>query len=109
MIIRAFKNFLWFGLDFFSIPLLFKTLFSYWRRYHWFYGKRIDVARYVEVFISNSFSRIVGAMVRTVLIIMGVLVEVLIFLSGIFVFLVWLLLPLLMILGFCFGLKQILF
>jgi len=68
-ILRGWKNFLKFGLNYFSISLLFKTLFSHWRKYRWFYPKGFDIGKYIEVFFSNLISRILGAILRIFLII----------------------------------------
>lgn len=104
-ILRAFKNFLVFNFNFFSIGLLFKTLFSHWRRYRESYGRGFDIKRYFTVFVGNIISRILGAMVRTAAIFIGLVVEFFIFLAAIFVFLAWLFLPILLLLGLYFGLK----
>ena len=104
-ILKAFKNFLVFNFNFFSIGLLFKTLFSHWRRYKESYGRGLDIKRYFSVFVGNLISRILGALVRTVTIFVGLLAGFFIFLAAIFVFLVWLFLPILLFLGLYFGLK----
>ena len=87
--------------------MLLRTFFSPWRRYKWSYGKGFDARRYVEVFFSNLISRILGAIVRSFLIAAGLAVEVFIIFSGLIAFLGWLLLPLLLIWGFVFGLRVI--
>jgi len=102
-VLAGWKNFLKFGLNYFSLPLLFKTLFSPWRKYSWSYGRGFDIKRYIEVFFSNLISRILGAIVRIFLIIFGILFEVFILFAGLVVFLGWLILPLLLILGFYYG------
>ena len=104
-ILKAFKNFLVFNFNYFSVGLLAKTLFSHWRRYREFYPRGFDIKRYFSVFVGNMISRILGALVRTVVIIIGLVIEVAIFLAGLIVFLVWLFSPILLILGFYFGLK----
>lgn len=102
-VLAGWKNFLKFGLNYFSLPLLFKTLFSPWRRYSWSYGRGFDIKRYLEVFFSNLISRILGAIVRIFLIISGILFEVFILFAGLIVFLAWLVLPFLLISGFYYG------
>ena len=79
--------------NFFSIPLLFKTLFSYWHEYRWHYPKGLDIGKYLEVFFSNSISRIIGAIVRLIVIIAGIIAEIFIFLVGLTVLLFWFALP----------------
>lgn len=91
------KNFLLFGLDFFSIPTLITTLFSPWRRYKWTYPKRFDPRGYLETFISNVFSRIFGAAIRFFLIIAGILTEVLILIIGPIAILLWLAVPFMLV------------
>lgn len=102
-ILSGWKNFLLFGLNYFSIFLLIKTLFSPWRRYQWSYGRGFDLGRYFEVFFSNLLSRILGAIIRIFLIFIGLVAEVLIVLIGLLVFMGWLILPLLLFIGLIFG------
>jgi hypothetical protein len=106
-ILKAWKNFLRFGFFYFSIPLLLKTLFSPWRRYIWFYPRGFDIGKYLEVWISNLMSRIIGAMMRIFLIIFGVIYEIFIFFVGAIVFSGWLILPVLLTAGLIFGFKVI--
>jgi len=104
-ILRTWKNFLRFNLNYFSISLLLKTLFSHWRKYQWSYGRGFDIKRYAEVFFSNLISRIIGAIIRLFLVIIGIITEIFIVLAGIIVFLGWLLLPVLLLAGLWFGFK----
>lgn len=48
-------------------------------------------------------SRIIGAILRTVFIVLGLVVEILIILGGAIIFVSWLLLPLVLVLGLIFG------
>jgi len=104
-ILRAWRNFLNFGLYYFSIPILLKSLFSPWKRYHWVRPRGFDIGKYLETIISNLFSRTLGAILRFFLIIIGLLVEIFLIFAGFFVFLGWLFLPLLLIFGLWFGIK----
>lgn len=107
-ILKAWKNFLLFNLNYFSIPLLLKTLFSPWHRYKVSYGRGFDFSRYFEAFFSNLIFRLLGAIIRTLLIVIGLLIEVFIVLGGLIAFFCWLVLPAILILGFIFGIKIIL-
>ena len=71
-ILRGWKNFLFFNLNYFSIPILLKTFFSHWRQYKWSYGRGFDISRYLEAFFSNLISRILGAIMRAILIFIGI-------------------------------------
>jgi len=104
-VLIAWRNFIFFNLNYFSIPLLLKTLFSPWRRYRWAYPRGFSFGKYFEVFVSNLFSRIMGAIIRVVLIVFGLLVEIFIIFGGAIVFLVWILLPFLLIYGIFYGFK----
>jgi len=107
-ILKAWGNFLKFGLNYFSVPLLIKTFFSPWRRYVWAYPKGFDIGKYLEVWFSNLISRILGAVLRFFLIIIGILAEILIVFGGLIFLLVWLILPILLIWGLYFGFKILL-
>jgi len=104
-ILHAWQNCLRFNLNHWSVPLLLKTWFSPWRRYKYDYGKGFSFGKYFEVFTFNMSSRIIRAIMRTVLIILGLSTEVLVFFSGAIVFLTWLVLPFLLIIGFIYGFK----
>jgi len=106
-ILKAWKNFLFFNFNYFSVVLLLKTFFSPWRRYSWSYGRGFNIKRYVEAFLSNLLSRILGAIVRSVLIIIGLITEIFVLCLGVIVFFGWLVLPVLLILGFAFGIRVI--
>jgi hypothetical protein len=107
VIFRGLRNFLLFNLNYFSLPFLLKTFFNPWRHYLWSYGPRFDPARYIEVFISNSFSRFIGMILRSFLIITGLLVEIFIFFVGLIIILLWLVLPLILVLGIYYGFRKI--
>ena len=99
------KNFFLFSLKYFSIILLLKTLFSYWRSYKWSYGKGFDIKRYIEVFLSNLISRTIGAIIRFLLIFVGLIIQVLIVLITIIVIVLWFSLPILIPIFFLKGIR----
>ncbi|MFH1894900.1 MAG: hypothetical protein ABH813_03315 [Patescibacteria group bacterium] len=98
-ILKAWRNFLIFNLNYFSIPVLTRTLFAYFRKYSWDYPKGFDLAKYLEVAASNFISRILGALMRVILIFIGIIIEIFILFLGGAVFLIWLILPVFII--FC--------
>ncbi len=102
---RAWKNYLHFYLSFFSVVALIRTLFAPWHSYQWDYGRGFSFSRYAETFISNTFARFLGAIIRSVLIIVGLIFEIFIFVIGAIVFLTWILLPIIIIAFFIFGIK----
>jgi len=107
-ILQAWQNCLRFNLNYWSVPLLLKTLFSHWRRYQYSYGKGLNFKRYFEAFTFNMISRVLGAIMRSILIVLGLLTEIFVFLAGAIVFLIWLILPFLLAGGFFYGFKILL-
>lgn len=105
-ILRGWKNYLKFGFNYFSIPLLLKTFFSHWHRYKWAYPSRgLDIGKILETLISNLISRVLGAIIRFFLIIIGLLFEFFIFFAGPLLLIGWLFLPLLLVISFGYGFK----
>lgn len=93
VVLKVWRNFLWFGNNFFSIPLLLRTLFSPWHRYYVSYGRGFDIKVWLEAFSSNLIFRTLGAVVRIIIIILGILFEIFVFIIGLIIFLGWLILP----------------
>lgn len=87
------NNYIFFVMNYFSVPLLFSTLFSPWRRYKWSYPRGFDISEYYKVFISNFFSRIIGAMARLVLIICGIVAQIFVIVTGIIIIVFLILMP----------------
>lgn len=102
-LVKVWRNFLKFNLNYFSVPLLLKTLFAPWRKYQWSYPKGFNVGGYLETFFSNLISRILGAILRIILIFFGIGVEIFIVVGGLIALLGWLVLPILLILGIYYG------
>ena len=96
---KVWKNYIMFATNFFSLPLLLKTLLSPWRRNAWKYPKGLDIQEIFSVFISNVFSRLMGFGLRFILIIVGAIFQVFVALAGIIIILMWLLLPFITIAG----------
>lgn len=109
VLLKIWKNFLLFNLNYFSIPTLLKTFFSHWHRYYSPYSKRLDLWQNFENLVFNIMSRIIGIILRIVLIIIGVLLEVLVAVLGVIALIFWLFLPLMLVGGFLFGFKLLFF
>ena len=107
-ILRAWRNFLLFNLNYFSIPLLIKTFFYPWRKYKWSFGRGFDPGRYFETALSNLFSRGIGMILRSILVLIGLVVEIFVIFTGLLVFFGWLILPLFLIAGIYYGFRQLL-
>jgi len=108
-ILKAWKNYLKFYSEYFSIGHLLKTLVAPWHGLSWEHGRGFSPARYFEVIVSNGFSRIIGAIIRLMLIAIGIIFEIVVFVLGLVLFIIWLLLPLILIGGFIFGIKLLIY
>lgn len=96
-ILRRWKNFIIFALEYFSIPLLLKTLFAPWKRDITKKTRGFDFKKFIEYISFNLISRTIGFSVRIVTIFVGILFFLLIVVSGALFFLIWLFLPLIFI------------
>lgn len=97
-ILKTWKGFLLFNLEFFSVFLLIKTFVSPWRQYTWAYPRGLDIPKDLEALFSNLISRTLGAILRTFLILVGVFFEILILIIGFLIFVGWLVLPAILVL-----------
>ena len=97
-------NFMWFVTHFFSIPLLFRTLFSPWKRLSDEY-ERAGIEKMAETFVFNLMSRVLGGVVRSIF--LGIGLSMLLLITAVLVILcvVWLFLPALALLSTVWGLS----
>jgi len=104
-ITRIWTNFLWFIANFFSLTLLLRTFFSPWQRLtegrarEGFHAE--DIA---EAIMTNTIMRLVGMLMRSIAIILGITMLLIVFCAGIAFYAVWLLLPVLATTSFVYGL-----
>lgn len=84
--------------DFFSIDLLFKTLFSPFRQIS---AGSVDgpLGVQLQAFFDKLISRLIGAVVRTVVIFVGIVCLVAMLVLSAFYLLVWLLMPFIPLVG----------
>lgn len=90
---RVWSNVMWFLFNFFSVPLLLKTLFAPFHRLDEHYRKGFYPSDWANTFILNMLMRVVGAFVRLMIILMGLTTLALACVAGVVVFAVWLLAP----------------
>lgn len=95
-------NVVWFVYHFFSIPLLLRTFFVPFHRLQESAVKGFNIEQWAEAFLITTLMRLVGALLRTFLIILGVVFLLLVFVGGSVLLFVWLTMPL--ILTFLIGL-----
>ncbi len=86
------------AIDFFSIGLLITTLFSPFRQIS---AEKIDgpIGDKLRAFVDKLISRVVGATVRTLLIVIGIAVIIIQFAFGIVFLITWLFIPAFPVIG----------
>ena len=94
---RIWGNFLWFGFRFFSFSQLVRTLFAPFHRIRESYPHRFDATAIAENLVFNAAMRLVGFVLRSLVLALGLLSEIFMIVAGSAVFLVWLLLPLVIV------------
>lgn len=102
-IFHVWLNLMWFVVHLFSIPQLLKTWFSPWKRMVEVRGNRWnfeDLAGYVVV---GLLSRVVGFLVRTVIIVAGLISLTFVVITGFATYTFWLVAPILIIILFGSG------
>jgi hypothetical protein len=97
------KNFLLFTYNFFSITALFKNFFDPWKRMSDPYPDSFSLRKYFYTFIANSIVRILGIMMRTILIIIGLIFCIILLLLYPVTLIIWLGLPAILIYLICNG------
>lgn len=96
-ILSAWRNFILFALEYFSIPLLLKTLFSPWKRDITKKPRGLDLKRLFQYLAYNTISRGIGFFMRFLTICAGILFLFMVFVLGAIFFVLWIFLPLILI------------
>jgi hypothetical protein len=98
------KTFLWFTLHEFRVGLHLRTLFSRFHRLGEEYeGSAIDFAEIASAFLVNTIMRIVGVLLRLVVIVMGLIAFFVVLIGGGIFFVFWIAYPLIVIGTFFLG------
>ncbi len=100
-------NFLWFTIHFFSIPELFRSLFSPWKRMTEERKPGFQFEDLASFFIINLLSRLVGAILRTTIIVAGLVMLTLVIITGVITYIFWLFAPLIVVSSFVFGISML--
>lgn len=87
------KNYFLFAVNYFSAPVLLKTFFAPWKKYNWQYSKNFDIKQFFQTLISNIFSRLIGVLLRTALLIIGILFQLLVIVTGFVILVAWIFMP----------------
>jgi len=90
-------NMIWFTYQYFSIPILLRTLFSPFKRLKEYSKGGLDMGSFLESLAVNLIMRIVGFILRSMVIAIGLTVLIFSIIIGIAVFFLWLVLPFLIV------------
>jgi len=96
-VLRGWKNFIIFSAEYFSIPLLLKTLVAPWKRDITRKPRGLDFKKLFEYISFNLISRSIGFIIRFLTIGVGILFFLAVVILGAVFFIVWLFLPLIFI------------
>lgn len=96
----VFRNLLWAEYRLFSIPTLLKTIFDPWHRLDEKYKQGLDLESFMETFILNTIMRIIGFIMRGLVIIIGIFVMILTTIVGFILLGLWVFMPILTISSF---------
>ena len=99
--VRVLKNFWWFTVAYFSMPLLFKTLFVPYKRMTETSDRTI--CSWLEARVINTLSRFVGLCVRIILLSTGFVALCLLTIGGIVGYSLWIMAPFLTAILAAFG------
>ena len=99
-------NFLWFIIHFFSIPQLTRSLFLPWKRITE-ERRGYSFENIASFIIINLLSRLVGAMVRGTIVLIGLLILFATIITGLMVSLLWFAAPIIVVVLIALGISVI--
>jgi len=97
------RNFMRWAWKYFSIGFFAPRLFSPWHKDITGYGRGFDLKRFLHVFGWNLISRIIGAILRIVVMAAGLVAELFFVLSTAAIFVFWYAMPLVALCLFVLG------
>jgi len=91
--LNVWTNVVWFLYNFFSIPLLARTLIAPWRRLDEHKRVGLNLEALFEKILINGVVRVIGIFLRTFVILSGFMAILLALILGFVFFVVWVLMP----------------
>ncbi|OHA88763.1 MAG: hypothetical protein A2741_01580 [Candidatus Zambryskibacteria bacterium RIFCSPHIGHO2_01_FULL_43_27] len=104
---RNCSQFIRFTISFFSITFLVRTLFAPWKRMKENYEKGFDPEGFFSTLIVNLIMRLVGFVIRTFALAVGIVAVILVLLISALVFVFWALFPAIVAFLFAIGIVKI--
>lgn len=105
-LLERWRDFIWFWTKFFSLRDLLATFFLPWRRLGETYAG-FNPRAWLETFLLNTMLRIVGVIIRTVIVAIWLILVIGTILAGVLALVVWLIWPLIIVLLILVGLHLI--
>jgi hypothetical protein len=99
----VFQNILWFLYNFFSIPILLSTLIAPFERIQETYAGGLDPQGFLESLVFNLIMRVIGFIMRSVVIVVGIVVLLGAVVLELVMFVLWVFLPIVIISLFLAG------
>jgi hypothetical protein len=90
-------NFLWFVLNFFSFRLLLKTLFAPWKRLGEHYEGGLNLSAFASTLVVNTLMRAFGFATKIMVLSVGSISYILVLIFSFFVFIIWILAPVILL------------
>lgn len=92
-IFHVWKNFFWFVINFFSLPQLIKSLFAPWKRMTEDRGKTFSFEDLASYIIVNLVSRLIGLLIRTTVIVCGIISLMFLSIGVVLTYIFWVIAP----------------
>jgi hypothetical protein len=96
-IFHVWKNFLWFTLHFFSIGQLLRSWFAPWKRITEDRGETWNLEDLAGFLLIGLISRVIGFIIRSAVIFVGLVSLLVVFLGGITTYLFWIIAPVIIV------------
>ena len=101
---KIWGNYLWFFSRYFMIPDLAQEFLAPWKGMTFAREKRgFDLGDIFSVWLGNIFSSMIGAIIRSVFLVAGIIAEIIVFCFGIIVYIAWPILFLIIPAAFIWG------
>mgnify|MGYP007077473883 CR=1 FL=1 len=107
LIVGIWGNFLWGLGHIFSVDSLYRSLFTPWKRIIAERNKKWDLEDYASAVLANIMSRIIGAVMRLTLVLMGRFLQLLVVVMGGLFYAAWFVMPLILASLLLFGVAVI--
>ena len=101
------RNILVFLFNFFSIKILLKDFFTPWKRLADSYPKHFDIKAYFFTFIANTLMRIVGMVLRAIVLFVGIISCAIFIILLPVIYFIWIVSPFVVLALILYGLATI--